>query len=158
MIGSCPNYNSPDWKNLERHFINTGMSQHDAAIEATRVFISHDYLVPHVETLSQIKSALKFQSSGISDLKKAMMLKALKKYNYDNNVSHRIDFKQSSPTSYAASLHLNFMSKKLVELTKPNQLGEVGSYSGAVIETILDSEDNNQAGEFVVDGEVYPTY
>ena len=156
---ACPNYKSKDWNNLLRHYKNSGLSNEEAEIEATRVFLANDSNLPSVESLTEIKKFIKFQSSGISSLKKSKMLVALSQYNKHHNSSHRIDFVASTPTSYKAKLILNFMPKTLAYELPSDMNKKVGSYSGAELNTLEDPDiyiGNNN--EYVVDGEVFPSY
>jgi hypothetical protein len=156
----CPNYKSKDWVNLVNHFKNAGLSIKEAETEAARVFLAHDSSMPIVDNLTQIKKDLKFQKSGVSSLKKSKMLVTVSQYNKKNNTSHFILFKPQTPTSYKAELKLNFFPKYIVDDTTSDIHQKVGSYSGVDVETISDPDIyiGKEGGEYVVDGEVYPSY
>ena len=151
----CPNYSSKEWKRL------LALTNGDTNA-AHKVYLAHGETIPVLPSISELKKELGFQAHGVSELKKNLIQKRIGIYNAKHGTAHRLTKVDESPTSWGLTLHVNIMPKydnyKLTEATtkevsKPEE--------GVVVEVTQAPEDVihvRSGNEYIVNGEIYPTY
>lgn len=153
---SCPIKTDPSWVKL-----NKILGDEQAAY---KVWGAHNGSLPRIDSPTEIRKRIKFKYGPISNLQVAIIQKQLSIYNKDYNTSHRLETDIASGSSYSAKLVVNYMPslRNFIYDERTTQVintVEDGDESIDVVVTKAVSDIIVQEGnQYIVDGEVYPSY
>lgn len=148
----CPNTNTKEWKMLLSHL----NGNEEAAYKA---YMAHNYTIPPVLPLGELKKILGLTSAGYSSDRQLTINRKLRIYNQQNGTSHFIEYKPfgSGELSYA-TLKFNYLPvNKLKQESRDRRrsmvdygfLQDIDSFEG--IYNPMDyqaSESEQEAGRF----------
>ena len=100
MIGTCPNKNTVEWKNLAKQ---TGEELAELA------FVANGYVIPIVPTIAEIKKGINYSKTKNSNTIGRFALK-VRQYNAVNGTSHSFTTTPLYGDTVEITMHLNYLA------------------------------------------------